>query len=256
MLLGLSTHHPYLGENARAAPYQIDENPVWYVRLQFRLKEDGTAVHMHPYGETRQIDELLSRIETAADRDPDLPDPEEPISISEDVDLGPAPDPEDIARYERVVLGRVVEVMAPQWTTPDGERPADPWTTGYRIITPAVIELEQAPLVDSAGLETDEGERLVVATFGGDIDEDSTATSDPSQTLERDTRVILSLSEHPFHQGDVERRNEAEAGLAWNARALYRVTDDGIANPTHPLGESLPVEELIERIESGGQEGE
>ena len=62
----------------------------------------------------------------------------------------------------------MIEVLAAQWTTPDGQRPADPSNANGRevyIITPVVIELDGPPLMNRYSANVDAG-RIVVAAFG------------------------------------------------------------------------------------------
>lgn len=81
------------------------------------------------------------------------PDAEEPIRRTEVVHFDPdgAPSPERIAEGAPLVTGTVVEVFPPQWSTPDGTRPENPHLQNPAdtfIFTPAILELDDAPLTE------------------------------------------------------------------------------------------------------------
>jgi hypothetical protein len=220
---------------------------------------DPHELHVTPDPDVHQPDETEEFGPTEY-----VPDADVPIHIHDDVHFGPPPTVEEVFHgAPLVVSGRVVEVLPAQWTTPDGKRPENPWTTGYHIITPAVIELDRPPIVDHAKLEILDvdfdgaaGERVVVAVRGGQIGDDLTTTTDPSQQLDVGTQVILRLSIHPHLQGDIQRRYETPYGPAWNVNYKFLITDDGEAVASNPLAEPLPADEVFAEYEAAADDSD
>lgn len=70
-----------------------------------------------------------------------------------------------------------------------------------------------------------------------------------TQRLRPGERVVLGLSDNPYLQGNVRRRYETPAGLAWNVSHQVRIDAGGMAKLAHPVAEPIPLEELLQRIE-------
>lgn len=198
--------------------------------------------------------------EKGSQRTPPPSDLNDPIADSEDVTYGPPASPEEMVQeFGLFVTGRVVEVLPAQWTTPDGQRPENLREPGvvpqqYRIITPALIELDSAPVVNHYGADLAAGQHVVVAAFGGQVGEDSITTNNSAQRFTVGQRVLLGLSIHPYMQGNVEQRYETPAGLAWNVGTKYILTADGRALSPNPNEEPQSAEALIESLKAAADD--
>jgi hypothetical protein len=163
---------------------------------------------------------------------PPTPQPGDAYGLQVVADVGPpVPLAQQFAQYGLFVIGRVVEVLPAQWTTSDGQRPADPFggnSSGVYIMTPAVVALDGPALLNRDGANLASG-RIVVAVFGGEVGRDSVATTDPSQRLLAGEHVLLGLSRHPYMNGAVEMQFVTPAGLAWNLGLKYVLALDGLA---------------------------
>src|SRR5689334_12326787 len=149
---------------------------------------------------------------TPPTKEPGTPQPPLPTSQPSDpytrqvlLDFGAPPTvAQEVQAYGMFVSGRVIELLPAQWTTPDGERPANPFTVDEReiyIITPVVVELEGPALVNRYDADLSSG-RIVVAAFGGQVGQDSVASTDPSQQFGVGEHVLLGLSNHPYLNGN------------------------------------------------------
>ena len=174
-------------------------------------------------------------------------DPAIPFHMSREVDLGPPPTAaQHVGFAHLIVVGRVVEILPSIWTTPDGNRPANPFESvpdTYQIITPVVIELTQEPIlkrpppnVDTPIGEVKRGSRIVVGAFGGSVGPDSIATNNPSSHFEVDEEVIVMLRASGYSRSDRVGMYETKAGPAWAVSYKYTLTPDGKAIAEGPTG--------------------
>jgi hypothetical protein len=161
--------------------------------------------------------------------------PDDGVGVAIQGTYAPPPSPEQFAQwYGLIVSGTVIEVLPPQWSTADGKRP--PGVTQrdvpypYLILTPVIIKLDGAPLVDRLGADATSGE-IVVATFGGQIGKDAFSIDDPSQHLELGQHLLLGLTDEPLVGGGGHVRYSTPAGMTWNVGMAYLLTDDGKALP-------------------------
>ncbi len=184
------------------------------------------------------------------------PDPNSQFNYIANVTYGPPASPkEHVQNFGLFVTGRVVEILPAQWTTPDGQRPENPFEINpeeIQIITPVVIELEGMPLVNRLGADLSSSQEVIVAAYGGQVGEDRFETNDSSQQFEVGERVLLGLTNHPYLQGDVERRFQTPVGLAWNVGTKYILTEDGMAVSPNPNEGIIPAAELIAAIAAAG----
>jgi hypothetical protein len=186
---------------------------------------------------------------------PPTPQPSEAYGQQVVADFGPpVPLAQQFAQYGLFVIGRVVEVLPAQWTTPDGQRPADPFaenSSEVYIITPAIIALDGPALLNREGADLASG-RIVVAVFGGQVGRDTVATTDSSQRLLEGEHVLLGLSRHPYLNGDVEMQFATPVGVAWNLGLKYVLAPDGLALQVSPGALPISTAELIAQIRAIG----
>ena len=180
------------------------------------------------------------------------PNPNGGNTFGVSVAFGPPPSAEQFAQsYGLIVSGRVVQILPAQWTTPDGKRPADLSSNSvpatYAIITPVIVKLDGAPLVNSLGADVTSGE-IVAATFGGQVDKDVVTTNDPSQHLEVGQHILLGLSDHPYPRTVGQARYATPAGLSWNVGMAYTLTEDGKAIPPIPSAQAVSAADFIAGI--------
>lgn len=179
------------------------------------------------------------------------PDQSAPYGQVINVTFGPpVPAAKLVPDYGLWVTGHVVEILPAQWTTPDGQRPENPWATDpgeVFIITPVVIELDGPSLVNRYGADLSAG-RVVIAAYGGQVGQDRFETGDPGQRFALGEQVVLGLTDRLYLNGDVERRFQTPAGLAWNVGTKYILTENGMAIPPNPNDQPLPASDLIAEI--------
>lgn len=125
------------------------------------------------------------------------PEPSSPYGQGVHVDFGPPPSVEQLVQGRVLIItGRVIRLLPAQWTTPDAQRPSNPFAENPEqttIITPVIVELDAPPLVDRFDTTLSGGQQLAVAAFGGQVGEDSVTTNDPSQHFSTGERVLLVL---------------------------------------------------------------
>jgi hypothetical protein len=155
--------------------------------------------------------------------------------------------------YGFIVSCTDIQMLPAQWSTPDGKRPPDvsqeniPDT--YKIVTPAVVKLDGAPLVNRLGAEVSSGQ-IVATTFGGQIGKDQMTIDDPVQHLQVGQHVLLGLTDQPIPSGTGQARYVTPAGLSWNVGMVYTLTDDGKAIPVRFGGQPVAAQEFIAAIVS------
>jgi hypothetical protein len=179
-------------------------------------------------------------------------DPNAGIGVSIMGTYAPPPSPEQFAQwYGLIITGTVIQVFPAQWSTSDGKRPPDARQENvpntYMIITPAIIKLDSAPLVNSLGADVASG-RIVVTTFGGQVGKDQCTIDDPSQHLEVGQHLLLGLTDHPLLHSVGHARYYTPAGQSWNVGMVYTLTDDGKANPGNPRGQPVSAADFIAGI--------
>jgi hypothetical protein len=87
------------------------------------------------------IDDMPKDIEE--EPSPRVPNPTDPYNLYitgervTDIDLV-------VRQSSLIVLGTIVEVQPPRWTTKDGERPENPWNRQYGIFTPVIVRIDQS----------------------------------------------------------------------------------------------------------------
>jgi hypothetical protein len=144
--------------------------------------------------------------------------------------------------YGLIVSGTVTQVLAAQWTTPDGKRPSDVNSADvpdtYAIITPAIVMLDGPALVDRIGADLPSG-NIVVATLGGTVGKDVITTNDPSQHFDVGDHLLIGL---------IDRSRSTIAGPAWSVGLIYRLTADGKANVAIPDATPVPAQSLLQAV--------
>jgi hypothetical protein len=176
------------------------------------------------------------------------PDPTDGIGVQVNVDYGPpGPAGEPVPLYGLIVTGKVVDVLPPQWTTPSGQRPAnllqmvpEPFT----IITPVVIELDAAPILNSFGPLVD-SRQITIATERGQVGKNSV---DFGPEFKMDEHVLVMLSYFREFGGGFGRFLTPR-GLAWNLNAKYQIYGDQIY-PPNPNGKTQSLSEFEEQIKA------
>jgi hypothetical protein len=187
---------------------------------------------------------------------PPTPVPSDPMVLTLSVTLGPPLPPETLVqRYGTIVTGTIVEALPSQWTTPDGQRPENPWESvpgTFTIITPYVLELDGTLALNLLGADLSTG-RVVIATEGGQVGQDVVRSNAPSEQLAVGQRVLVALTNEYGHNEDIEILFPTPAGLAWSIASKYVITDDGMA--VNHAG-SQPLAELVAAILTAAQTSE
>lgn len=184
-------------------------------------------------------------------------DPNAGFSLSVTSDFAPPPTAEQFASwYDLIVSGTVTEILPAQWGTPDGKRPkkVDYSTVPdvYPIITPAVITLDGAPLVDRYGVDVSSGS-IVVAAFGGQVGKDQVMTNDQSQHLEVGEHLLMGLSDHPFVGSQEPVHYQTPAGPAWTLGMVYWLEADGLALAAMPYATPVATQNLMQAIQDAAR---
>ena len=174
------------------------------------------------------------------------------FSLAVTGEFAPPPTAEQFASwYDLIVSGTVTQILPAQWSTPDGSRPKDldyaKVPDIYAIITPAVIELDGAPLIDRYGVDVSSGQ-IVVAAFGGQVDSDLITTNDPSLQLSVGQHVLVGLSDRPVMGSEGRAPYQSPAGPAWTLGLVYTITEGGQLFPRLPQAEPIEAQSFIEAI--------
>ena len=184
------------------------------------------------------------------------PNPSDGVGAELIVEFAPPPTAEQFAQwFDLIVSGTVIQVLPPQWSTPDGKRP--PGITQkdvpdtYLILTPVAIKLDGPPLVNRVDANVTSGV-IVVATFGGQIGKDGFKINDPSQHLQMRQHLLLGLTDRPLLRGrdSTPYRYSTPAGLAWSVAMAYTLTNDGQATPGIPGAPSVDAQAFIAAIKA------
>ncbi len=148
--------------------------------------------------------------------------------------INPSSAEEFVQWCDMIVSGTVIQILPAQWSTADGSRPADVSSKTvpdkYTIVTPAILELDGAPLVNRLAADGVSGQ-MVVTTFGGQVGKDYMITEDPTQHLQVGQHVLLGLSDHAYPQAANQGRYQTTAGQSWTVVMVYTLTNDGKAVP-------------------------
>lgn len=155
-----------------------------------------------------------------------------------------------VAPYDLIVAGTVVDILPAHWTTPDFQRPSNPWETNIEettIITPVVIQVDLPVLVNEADIDLSAGQ-LVLAAYGGSVGEDEVVTNSSDQRFEPGERVLLGLTDRPHHSWENRRFFPTPLGPAWNVGIKWTLNDDGTALLAFWDAVPQPTEELIADI--------
>lgn len=132
-------------------------------------------------------------------------------------------------------------------TTPDGQRPDNPWISvpsEYTIITPYMLELDGAIALNELGANLSNG-RVVIATEGGQVGQDAVRNFAPTELFVVGQRVLIALTNEYAYNEDIEMLFSTSEGPAWSVATKYLITEDGMA--VDRAG-SQPLEELIAAI--------
>ncbi len=174
------------------------------------------------------------------------------FNLAVTADFGAPPTAEQFANwYDLIVTGTVIQILPAQWSTPDGTRPNDldyaKVPDIYAIITPAVIELDGAPLIDRYGVDVSSGQ-IVVAAFGGQVGNDLITINDPSQQLSVGQHVLAGLSDRPSIGSDGLAPYQTPAGPAWTLGLAYTITENGQLFPRIPQAEPIDAQTFIQAV--------
>lgn len=192
-------------------------------------------------------------------------DPSQPFHLGIECDLGERLTADQVVEsFDFVVLGQVIEDLPARWTTPDGQRPADPFDSSVvpsrvTIATPHVVQLEVPKALNSLtgpviSLDTEETplvppgtDRVVVATHGGTVGQDSIFDTCPATHLEAGEQVILGVRKALGYglRDDVDQRVPTESGDAWWVGMKYVLRPDGTAEDYQG---PRPADEVIREI--------
>ncbi|MGA7672632.1 MAG: hypothetical protein WBW04_19600 [Nitrolancea sp.] len=174
------------------------------------------------------------------------------FSLAITADFAAPPTAEEFARwYDLIVSGTVEQVLPAQWGTPDGKRPKSvsyatvPGT--YPIITPAVVKLDGAPLLDRYGVDFSSGQ-IVVAAFGGQVGNDEVTINDPSQRLLVGQHLMMGLLNHPFMGSQDPILYQTPVGPAWTLGMVYWLESDGLALCAMPNATPVATQDLVQAI--------
>jgi hypothetical protein len=215
------------------------------VAIKYFTSDSGT------FGESDDFEllqDIVDRVHRAQATGTPVPDPTDGIGFHVSVDYASGVPPEAWVPTSRlIVMGKVVGVLPAQWTTPDGQRPANLLQSvpgRFTIITPVVIQLDSAPLVNSYGpLMT--SREIVVATERGQV---GANIVEFGSTFMVGEHVLLTLS---FFRplGGGFGRFMTPRGFAWNAGAKFVIAGDKIYSP-YPNTKPQSLDEFVERIKA------
>lgn len=181
-----------------------------------------------------------------------IPDADEPYGFESIVDYAPYDQVEigpAARRTDMFVLGRVVEVLPAEWTTPDGARPENPWQADhveFTIITPVIVEVEEVFL--SRDTSWKKGDFITIAAHGGAVDDDYVYTNALSQHFETGEIILVGLSDNPYLDKAITLIHETSRGHALNIELKWQVLDDGMAVFAHPSATREPLDEILVRL--------
>ncbi len=185
-------------------------------------------------------------------------DPEAGLGYSIIADFAPPPTPEEFATwYGMYVMGIVTEVLPAQWSTTDGKRPPgatqmDLGTDAYAIITPAVVKLDEPPLLNRYGIDLSSG-TIVVAAFGGKVGKDGIDINDPSQHLWVGEHMLFGVSDGPYMGTTLHVPYWTPAGPAWTLGTVYWLESDGLALAAIPNAIPVETQDLVQAIKAAAQ---
>lgn len=182
-------------------------------------------------------------------------DPSTPLDVivfAEEVPSPPWPDLLIFGSY-LIVTGTVVEILPPEWTTPDGRRPESPSSRTLHqasIVTPIVIAVDNPPIVDRVPAELRHGvydHQIILARPGGSVGPDTISVSYSKWHFTVGENVLLILADTAGGLAP-DGLISTSAGYAWGLNEKYTLTEDGqaVAFKGHPLGEiAVDAGELI-----------
>lgn len=134
-----------------------------------------------------------------------------------------------------IVIGQVEEIFPARWSTPDGQRPADPFAYDNQatIYTPVRIQVEQSFL----GYTT--GEQMVVYALGGMVGQDAVVyASDDTYKFQLGDRVVVFVE---------ELGAEIDGNPQLQVRERYSISSEGLA---YNGLRQVPLQELVQEIEA------
>ena len=131
---------------------------------------------------------------------------------------------------EIVIRGTVKQVLSPRWTTPDGNRPANPWKAQEFIYRPVVIDV-----IGYYKGELKETE-LIVMAYGGEIGNDRMWDGEEDfDKYKEGEQVVLFL---------LEPISQIKQDTIWNVIEHYTVENDIAFNARN----NLPFSDLALQI--------
>lgn len=163
------------------------------------------------------------------------PDPSLPYQVVVHIDRVPSTtiSTEDA---EVIVIGTVKHVSSARWTTPDGQRPANPSTARQDIFRPVLIEAEEY-------LKGQRPERqLHIFAWGGVVGQDSARREpDAMDEYREGERVVVFLKAHNSSNHEAALQGQQ----FWNTMEHYTITADGQAANYYG---TIPLQQLRSEI--------
>ena len=144
--------------------------------------------------------------------------------------------PDDMTKFAPIVIvGAVTKVHPPRWTTPDGTRPSNPWTTDNRETIYKPVEITVTQYLKGAQQQ----QRLLIFAVGGTIGQDSVAYSPEALlTFHEGEQVVLFL---------IESRYSLEDIVLLNVVDHYTITSDSKAKNYF---QTVPQQQLLDAVRS------
>lgn len=140
--------------------------------------------------------------------------------------------PYSLREASLIVLARVRRIFPARWTTPDGNRPANPHDGQRTIFTPVLVEVERY-------LKGHGGAQLYLWVNGGKIGQDEVFYSGTFYPPPEGEQVVLFLRE--LSQASVR----VDGAALYYAIDDYRVTAEGRAVNR---SQEIPLQQLLDQI--------
>lgn len=132
-----------------------------------------------------------------------------------------------------IVIATVRRVLPARWTTPDGQRPANPHSAPFTIVTPVILEIERVLKGQSST------SLLYLSGSGGKVDRDVLDYTGVFTTAQVGDRLILFLRESLLWNLRIE------GAIPWAVFDHYTISE---GNLVATQGQTLPLQQFLDQI--------